>query len=330
MSESASRTSAEQQWFATAMPLGEFLEADDCPTPLALADAVGDRYLCRHNPVFAAVRKAAVGFGYRFSSEDTPSWRDYMAMPLTTLHRILDEKTIPYLNTAETFRRLREINPDASLSPGFLLAILRRNYAFHESAHCVAHAVLSGMRPCADLRDKETSVLDAFLEEAFANTVETLGTLSRTNAGWDRFFYCLNSFMSPKEKTTAILEQARVELGESLRFTLLFLSSFEANLTRGEPDDAVFDRIETAADCAGGGDGIARKVIGIGFNLNKVFREYTAPAYFEFLRCKGEYTALMGAAWLADKDNRSFARQLSGILFEKAVSTAAVAPAVQL
>jgi hypothetical protein len=59
-----------------------------------------------------------------------------------------------------------------------------------------------------------------------------------------------------------------------------------------------------------------RSVIGLGFRLNKVFRDYTAPAYFEFLRCRNEYKALTDAAWLADEGNQEFARQLIASLFE--------------
>jgi hypothetical protein len=75
-----------------------------------MADAFGDSYLCRHNPIFASIRDAALGFGYRFSTEDTPLWRDYESLSLVALHRILSVKTIPYFDMTSALSRLLEAN----------------------------------------------------------------------------------------------------------------------------------------------------------------------------------------------------------------------------
>lgn len=162
-------TKQEDVWTRFGVPAARLADLDNLPAPNALAGAFGDRYLYRHNPVYASVRDAAVGFGYRFSAEDTPLWRDYQSFGLTVLHRILTGKTIPYLDTAATFRRLVEDNPGALLPPGLIAGKMMRNHAFHEPAHCVAHSIMQGIE--AQLRavapgETERTVLDAILAES--------------------------------------------------------------------------------------------------------------------------------------------------------------------
>src|SRR5580693_7957239 len=114
-----------RHWFKLPVPLAWLCGLDEQPAPNALPDAFGDRYLYAHNPIFRKVRDAAVSFGYRFSSEDTPLWRDYQSFPLTTLHRILAEKTIPYCDNGTAVEHLLRDNPKAALSPGFISGSLR-------------------------------------------------------------------------------------------------------------------------------------------------------------------------------------------------------------
>src|ERR1700748_1932626 len=106
----ADRTGAasreEYAWSGFGVPIGWLTEFDSDPADNALPDAFGDSYLYSHNPVFAGVRDAALGFGYQFSAEDTPLWREYQALGLTALPQILAGKTIPYLDTGKAFRRI--------------------------------------------------------------------------------------------------------------------------------------------------------------------------------------------------------------------------------
>jgi hypothetical protein len=77
------------------VPLAWLAERDAGAVSGSLPDAVGDNYLCANNPTFAALRRAALDLGFRFSSADTPLWRDYGALPLVTIDRIIEERTIP-------------------------------------------------------------------------------------------------------------------------------------------------------------------------------------------------------------------------------------------
>jgi hypothetical protein len=314
-------TKEKYAWAGLGIPLAWLAELDNVTAPNALADAFGDSYLYRHNRVFAALRDAALQFGYRFSAEDTPLWRDYQSLSLLALHRILSDKTIPYFDTATTFRRLVAANPSARLPPGFLAGNLKRNYVFHESAHCVAHSTMSRMETewrGVARHEAGRAVLEAILAESFANTVEALGSVCRHLPVSDRVFYSLNSYFSHSEQLQNVLDQAGADLGPELRFTVLFFSYFEANLAIGPPADSTYQRIVEAGGCGAGQSGLGRKIADAGFKLNAGFRENTTPAYFELLGLTREYEALANAEWLCQPQNRSFALALAQLFWEAA------------
>jgi hypothetical protein len=308
-------------WTGFGIPLTWLAELDNLPAPNALPLALGDSYLYRHNPIFTAIRDAAIELGYRFSAEDTPLWRDYQALSLIALHRILKEKTIPYLDTASTFRRLIASNPKAQLPAGFITGNLRRNYAFHESAHCVAHSVLSRMESelrAVEPRDTDRTVLAAILAESFANTVEALGSVFQHLPVSDGVFYPLNSYFFRNQELRNVLDRAGADLGSELRFALSFLSHFEANLAIQPPVDSTYDRIAEAGGCFAAQAGIAREIADAGFKLSAGFRESTTPAYFELLGYTREYNVLANAGWLGQVPNRSFVRALARVFWEAA------------
>lgn len=300
-------------WTGLGIPLTWLAQLDEVSAPNALADAFGDRYLYRYNAIFANIRNAAIDRGYVFSAEDSPLWRDYQALSLLALPRILQSRTIPYFNTSASFRRLLDAHPGLRLPPAFLMMNVKRNYAFHESAHCIAHSILQRME--TDLRalapaDGHRFVLESILAESFANTVETLASVFRHMPVSDNIFFPLNSYFSWNQKREGILARGAAECGLPLRFALLFLAYFEANLASDPPADPTFDRIAGAANCPADAGGIARDIIGIGFGLYAGFRESTTPAYFELLGYTAEYKALACSAWLSQARNRDFAREL--------------------
>lgn len=301
-------------WTGFPIPLAWLAELDDIPAPNALSDAFGDRYLYRHNSVFASVRNAALDLGCTFSAEDTPLWRDYQAFSLLALRRILETRTIPYFDTTAAFRRLLDSHPNLRLPPAFIASNVKRNYAFHESAHCVAHSLIRQMEP--ELRalashDSGRFVLEAILAESFANTAESLASVFRHMPVSDNIFFPLNSYFLRDSKREEILVRAGAECGPELRFLLLFLAHFEANLAASPPEDSTYDRIEESANCPAAEISRAREITGIGFNLSAGFRESTTPVYFELLGLTREYKALAGSAWLAQSQNQDFVRELA-------------------
>lgn len=303
-------------WAGMAVPLGWLAELDDIPAANALADGVGDRYLYRHCPVFRSIRDAVLDLGFRFSSADTFLWRDYLSFPLMSLKRILANKTIPYVDNGTTFRRLIQEYPGVRLPPGFVTGNLKANHAFHESAHCVAHAILQtkrfGMRPA-----RACAAVDAVFAESFANTVEALGTIFTHMPLSDHVFYPLNSYVAQNKRMQDVLVRA-AELGAERRFTLLFLSYFKANLTTDKPTDRQFEQIAEAGECTFGEYALVRELTGIAFGLNQEFRESTNPAYFDLLGLGNEYRELSGGNWPGDPGNQCFAREVASQFWEAA------------
>jgi hypothetical protein len=314
-------TKEKYAWTAFGVPLAWLAELDNVPAPNALEDAFGDRYLYRHNRIFANIRDAALDLGYRFSAEDTPLWRDYQSLSLMALHRILTAKIIPYFNTGATFGRLLDTDPAARLPPGFIAGNLKRNYAFHESAHCVAHSVMRRIEPelrSLAPREADRVVLEAILEESFANTVEALGSTFHHMPVSDNVFFPLNSYFSCAQEREEVLNRAAAELGSELRFAVLFLSHFEANLAVEPPADSAHEGIAEAGGCVASQAALAREISDTGFKLSAGFRESTTPAYFELLGYTRQYKALASAGWLGRPENRSFARVVAHLFWEAA------------
>ncbi len=315
-------TKESQVWSAVAIPLAWLAELDNAPAPNALSDAFGDRYLYRHNPVFARIRDAAVALGYRFSTADTGIWRDYQSMSLTTLRRILSEKTIPYVDTGATIQRLLAENPAVRFPPRFIADNVRRNFTFHESAHCVAHGILA--RIGAELRaaagtDRDHFVLEAILAESFANTVEAIASDCRHMPVSDQVFYQLNLYAAPNKARRELLDKATADIGAAGSFELLYFSYFEANLATVPPTDLTYERIAAARASSAAAPDLVHAFVDSGFALNAGFRESTTPHYFAMLGYSNEYKTLATAEWLGKPSNQVLAREVAR-LFHEAVA----------
>ena len=305
--DSGSEERNENIWLRVPVPLAWLAERDASPTSGGLADAFGDCYLCRNNPVYANLRRASLDYGYVFTSEDNNLWRDYQAMSLVTLQRILATKTIPYLDTSATVRRLLASNPAVSLPLGLIVSNIRHNYSFHESAHCVAHSALAELRSNQNgSSDRERFVEEAILGEAFANSIEMLGSLVQERPLYDTLFYGLNSYILPKTKNIEALTCANNEFGSQNRFSLLFLSFFAANLwTAGPADWGAHERILAAWGLPNKTSAV-ESIVKVGFRLQKGFRASTTPAWFEMLGYRKEYELLAKGCWLERPQNLDF------------------------
>jgi len=299
--------------------LSSLLDTDTRPSPSALADSLGDQYLYDTNRVFANVRDVAAHFGYRFSARRTKLWRDYQVMPLLTLHRILEGGVIPYADNRTMLVRLAERNPRASMPPFFLVRSIKPNYVMHEAAHCVASVIFSGHDSLFDpvCRSKnERLVVQEILAESFANTVETLA-VARVPEPLPAVFYALNSYMESSPRIEEILDRAAAVFGEELRFLILLLCYFEANLTPDPPTESTHLGMLEAAGVPLSDDldtDLIAGLINIGFRLSRGFRESTTPVYFGLLGCEAEYRALGRDGWLEKERHQELVRRLGGIL----------------
>jgi hypothetical protein len=303
-------------WAGFGVPLAWLAELDHIPAANALADAFGDSYLYRYCPVFGCVRDAVLRLGYSFCAADTPLWRDYQSFPLMSLPRILADRTIPYVDNGVTFRRLIREYPAVRLPPGFITGNMKANHAFHESAHCVAHAILQKLR-LHMAHAESCGAADAVFAESFANTVEALGSGFSHMPVSDHVFYPLNSYIPQNDKIRDVLVRAAA-LGSERRFTVLFLSYFEANLTAEPASDKSCGQVAETAGCASEQHGLAREIMEVAFGLKAGFRETTTPAYFDLLGLGAEYRALADGNWLAKRENQSLAREVATLYWEAA------------
>lgn len=294
------------------VPLEWLAELDECPCVNGLQEALGDRYLCRYNPIFKNVRDAVVAFGYSFSCSDTPLWRDYHSFALLTLHEILSGKVIPYFDNATTFCRLLRRDRTTSLPLRFIHNNMTKNHIFHESGHCVAHHLVEQVKPDVSVTarsEKEHFVLRALLEESFANTIEMLGNAFVKSIP-DSLFYGLNSFTIVKNETKEILRRCSDTLGEEVMFAVLYLGYLEANLSAGGPSEKTYARVAEIAGCPTTAMERAKELTDLALSLSLSFRRDTTPVYFRLLGYGDEYTAVTEAPWLEDDVHAIAVRQL--------------------
>ncbi len=309
-------TKERNVWSGFGVPLAWLAGLDCIPADNALAGAFGDRYLYRYCPVFRSIRDAVLRLGFSFSALDSPSWRDYQSFPLMSLPRILADKSIPFFDTATTFDRLVQQYPAARLPPGFVAGNLKANHVFHESAHCVAAAILREL-PVTLTQPGARAAGETILAESFANTVEALGSVFIYMPLSDKVFYRLNSYFQPNEKPLEVMIRAE-ELGAERRFVVLLLSYFEANLSAEPPTEKTFEQIAEAGGCASAEYGLARELTDVAFTLKRGFRENTNPVYFDLVGMGEEYRALASADWLGRQENQGFAREVSRRFWEAA------------
>lgn len=289
---------------------------DDQPSPNSLADAVGDRFLYRHNQMFARIRDFVLQLGYRFVRDDTPLWRDYQGLGLLTLHRILEGKLIPYFDNGNVLARLMESDPEVALPPRFIVSNVKHNHAFHESAHCVGSACTSNYRGFltpACQSEREAFVLEAILVESFANTVETFGAAEDASVS-HAVFYALNSYMRTNLKRKELLARLCDALGPMESFIAFLLAYVEANFASAAATEVTYSRVQKLLARPGVTDSLVKEIVDVGFSLNQGFREGTTPVYFRLLGCEREFLSMADATWLQDPDHQSVIRSVAEIL----------------
>jgi hypothetical protein len=314
----------DPHWEKLPLPLAWLCELDRNDAPNSLKESFGDGYLYKNSSFFGRIRDSALELGYKYSCEDAPLLRDYNAIPLLTLRRILEERTIPYLDNGRSVNRLLQSQPKLSLPAGFLATIIRPNRVFHESAHCVAHAVWEPLQNDLERMaggERAAFVLSAVFEESFANAVEHLGSGLSCMQVPDHLFYNLNSYMHKR----AFQGELQVLLNSTeprIAFRLLLFSLFEANLTDGDPTEAIRTAIGQAAGAGSEQDPELKAAVDLGFGLSPAFREKTTPYYFRLLGCAKDYDALAGTTWLADASHAEFARVLADMLYSRIVEPA--------
>jgi len=275
--------------------LSSLLRSDKPDTQNALADALGDSFLCANNPIFARVRDYALQLGYRFSPESGPLWQAYQAFPLTCLTRILAERTIPYFPNKPAVEVLEKEHPGLMFSPKFLVRNVKPNHAFHESGHCIAHTLISENGHWLDLLatdDRRRAVWESVLAESFANSIEKYARYLGSSIAHTTF-YSLNSYIAEDSSEREALKKAMPVLGRMRVFTIIYFSFVCSNLRITEVPVTFMEHV---ADIAVSGTSLtpeqrqlALSIAKFGFTLSLGFRQDTSDVYYRLLGCENEF-----------------------------------------
>jgi hypothetical protein len=274
------------------------MEAGDGPLDGALDGCLGDRYLCRHNPLFAAIRARCLSLGYQFS-QSGEIWQDYIACPLLCLQTIIQQRAIPYIDNVSTLRRFLAINAaDFAASARFVIQILTPNHVMHESAHCVADDAL---RSGGEDLDKQAWVLRALMAEAYANSVERIASVFARNAT-HLFYLSLNSYLRPELEERDRLVHAADELGVETLFRATYLAYVVNNMACRPVTEAEMRLIASVAADRGqrGAADILVPLAARELALSQGFLEKTTPSWFRFMGAEAAYTSLRTQAITAD------------------------------
>ena len=189
--------------------------------PHALRDSLGDGYFCVHNAIFRHVREAALEAGFSYTKR--APFRD--TLPLLQLDDFYRERVIPYRSNVRPIVLLERAHPalfdlDEAFAAGFV-----GNYVFHESVHCIVHALQAPLRKKTRLGPLD--LVDRLTAESLANASEALA-----NVGTPRELRALlraNMYVRLEAKTRRSLEGTLDALGPQNTFRVLFVSHLFAN-----------------------------------------------------------------------------------------------------
>jgi hypothetical protein len=223
------------------------VEHHRCKPPGHLSDNLGDGYLIQYNSVFRNIRKAALDAGVRFVSQ---RFEGYDVLPLVQLPKILESKMVPYAPNVQVLDEIETQFPDhfqlGQLPP------LKANYVMHESAHVLARKIrvrhLGDLKidfsagPSKTLVSERRLALAILIEEAFANTTESLLSLASTNTVHDQFVL-KNAYVHETPEMRKFLRNAVSRFGIVPVFKLVLLSFVHANFLKTKLNPKELDRV---------------------------------------------------------------------------------------
>jgi len=305
---------------AGEIALALLLKQDAGGGPEALADVLGDGFLCRKNSIYRRVRHAVKREGYRLDGGPSALWHDYRVFPLLCLPEILASRTIPYIANREMVERLAARCPRTLLSLPFLVGSLTRNHVLHESCHAAAHGVLErhgALLAVFDDGPGHGGVWRSAIEEGFATATERLAWLEADTIA-HRVFLALNSYLEDDGKGLAPLRAAAETVAGEALFVLLFLSFTAANFGVRDRGPA-FARVAELTGMAG-----RPELASIGEMLSEEFREMTASAYYGLSGAAEAYAALSERPFAARNGQGEALLQIGRTLYTEILANDAV------
>ncbi len=270
-------------------PLTLLREHEREPAFGSLADNLGDSYLYARNPLYRRIRNETQLAGFTFSSQCDEQWQAYHSFPLLCMREIFNAKTIWYSNNVSGLKRFVAETPRLTLPESFILTGIKKNYLLHESAHCVAYSILSGIYGEAAQNPTKTIYRD-LLGESFAVVCESLFYLAAATKT-HRLFATVNSYHFYDPTYNLLLRRCVETLGAVPVVRYLLLTYLYANLLADGTRTRVFPNlISYAFDqrprsvCK-----LLEALFGHAFSLNVTFREQTNRVYFRQLSLERQY-----------------------------------------
>lgn len=198
----------------------------------SLDNSFGDSYLMKHNRIYCQIRKKTLKYGYHYSDKYSS---DYVALPLSQLEVMLQQKIIYYTDNVSVLKKIEERIPQTTLWDE-VYDNLKRNFLFHESCHAVAKSVSE-----AYFQDGRNLLLLALLEESFANTCELLAVMD-VNDRAHKDFYEFNSYAFVYEARSLMLELEK-KFSMTTLFQFMHLCYLHANFLETDLQDKNFQRV---------------------------------------------------------------------------------------
>ncbi len=178
------------------------------PQPNVLTRNIGDAILYHSNPIFRAIRDKTIAFKYRFTTRDP---MNYFSSPFLALGEIKKRKLLPYLTNINTLYTLEKTRPNIfTLDDVKGMRINFNSSAVHECCHVIASEILMSNSEKSKItsnnkKQKEKEfLLDAMLEEAFADSTELLSSIyNKTEAQKFSAFY--NTYIQCSDEENSLL-----------------------------------------------------------------------------------------------------------------------------
>jgi hypothetical protein len=238
---------------------------DQATSSKSLAHNLGDGFLLKNNLIYRNIREAAFESGFKFSSETNNA---YLALPLTQLDALLNNKILPYIDNVSVLRSLPPPIGWDEISDG-----LKRNHLFHESCHAVASTYL---------QTKQKDLFAMMFEESFANICELLAVVFAEDPV-HRIFLAANSYTLLNDQRTH-LKNAMKTFGNRQLLIFLMLAYMHANFLRDSMTEKDFERTSQIAfgkKTAGGEAKPLKALAKIAFTLDERFRTVTSQLHLK-------------------------------------------------
>jgi hypothetical protein len=267
---------------------------DGYSTENSLKHNLGDGFLCSRNAFFSAIRDWAIDQGMLFSTEASPLWQQYQALPFFSLQDIFEQSVVPYLDNVSVFRNVLKRDPALTLPLQFILDSLKKNYILHESSHYVAYMALNNEKHTdgAPVSDNEWFVTYCLLSECMARIIERFA-IFHSDSDFHSVLLQFNCYTKVSTKSQEIYDKAAALATAPQLFYLGLMMALWSNVT---PDpippetrayffDAAFGKAEAQAKESEEMIEFAKMMS----SLSPEFREYTTRSYFRLYGCEREF-----------------------------------------